>query len=248
VAAKQKKAKAGSAPPLQKKYIYWLVAGLLILFVMRGQDLWRFVQSKTQRTSSSASAAQKNSTDAKGGAASENGRALIQSVELLSRLSLEATNQLTVVRYMITANQNQKINADHELAWIPRVVAIYRDGLQSWKIRTADDQVCREGQVLKTGKFNGLRVVYLDDRSVLFCPETSANNPRPQIALPVTRIVQEEGERVLMVDKKRVCIRDHVYFAGWDFEILLIARDRFEMDVKPLDSSEGSVRLYQFVL
>jgi len=253
VAGKKKKAKAGSAPPLRKKYIYWLIAGLLILLGMRGQDLWRFVQSKTGQRSSSARTVQKESAVAKNGANGGNARALIQSVELLSRLSLEATNQLTVVRYMITATQDKKINADQELAWIPRVVAIYRDGAQSWRIRTADDteekkQGWREGDVLKTDKYNGLRVVYLDDRSVLLCPETSVNDPHPQFALPVTRIVQEGGERVLIADNKRVCSRDHIYFAGWDFEILLIARDRFEMDVRPLNSSEGNVRLYQFVL
>ena len=247
MAAKKKNAKAGSAPPLQKKYIYWLIIGILVLLIMRGQDLWRFVQSKTGHRPSPVRT-EKEAAGAKSSADGGNGRALIQSVELLSRLSLEATNQLTVVRYMITVSQDQKINADQELAWIPRVVAIYRDGAQSWKIRTADEQVCREGQVLVADKYNGLRVVYLDDRSVLLCPETSANKPLPQIAVPIARIVQEEDERVLMVDQKRVCSRDHIYFAGWDFEILLIARDRFEMDVKPLDSSDGSVRLYQFVL
>jgi len=246
MAGKKKKAKAGSAPPVQKKYIYWLIAGLFLLIWMRGQDLWRFIRSKTAQKSVPAQAVR---TAAEAGALrSDDGRALSETVELLSRLSVQCTNQLTVVRYMITATQKHKIDADQELAWIPRVVAIYRDGVQSWKIRTQNDQVCREGDLLRADKYNGLRVVYLDDRSVLLCPETSLHNPRPQIGLPVTRIVQQGGERFLMVEEKRVFSNDHIYFAGWEFEILLIGRDRFEMDVKPLNSSDGKVRLYQFVL
>jgi hypothetical protein len=248
VAVKKKKAKAGAVAPLRKKYIYWLIAGLVVLGVLRGKDLLRSVQSKAGRSASSSPVVKNDSGSRETGGVQDNGRALISSVEFLSSLSINASNQLTVVRHIITATQDNKINPDLELAWIPRVVAIYRTGSQSWQIRTADGKSWQENDRMAAAKYGGLRVVYLDDRAVLLCPESDIDRPHPAVALPVGRIVSEDGERMLMVEKQRVCTGDHIYFAGWDFEIRMIARDRFEAAVKPLDAAEGQVLIYQFVL
>jgi len=248
VAVKKKNAKAGSVPPLRKKYIYYLLFGVAVLGAMRGKDLLRMVQKQVGRSSASARVMTSDGGSASARVRSAGGQVLARAVKQLSTTSLAASNQLTVVRYIIIVTQDNRLDPDQELAWIPKVVALYRDGAQAWRFRTADDQFCLEDSVVKASRYNGLRVVYLDERSVLLCPETEHEKPYPKFALPVSCIDENNGQRVLKVEGKRVGPGDHILFAGWNFDILMIARDRFAMAVKPMGAEEGRVRLYQFVL
>lgn len=244
--AKRRQSKAGSTAPLRKAYLYWLVIGVVVLVAMRGKDLWRSLGGAVPHAKSGKAVAARQVADVT--PESRNAQqAVSRAVACLSQVSLSASNQLTVVRYLITSTQSSEISADQQLAWLPQVVAIYRDGLQNWRARTTSGRNCREGDVIPDTKVGGLRVEYVDDRLVLLCSATDAGNPHPLFALPVTKIDGNARARYLQVEGQRAFAGDHIYFSGWDFKIELIARDRFEMTVKPLNTSEGQVRMYQFV-
>lgn len=248
MAAKRKSKKAGSAPPLRKKYIYYLVFGLAVLGVVRGKDAWRTLQKKTGAAPSASRAAVSSGGDAASAENSFDGKALLRAVELLSEVSLDATNQLTVVRYVITPRQNEETDPDGVLAWIPRITAVRRVGPSEYEA-WADGQNFREGGILKCKENRALRVVYLDKNEVLLCADGDFDRPRPGVALPVDEIQVDDAGRLLMVDgSRKVYEGDHILFAGWDFEIQMIATDRFKTAVKPLGADEGLVQMFQFVL
>jgi len=248
VAAKKKNAKAGSVPPLKKKYIYYLIFGLAVLGVMRGKDIVRFLQKK-MKLSSSASSVVKTSGTANGTTGGFlDKQVLLRAVTVLSEISLDATNQLTVVSYTIAAGQNQDMNPNQKLARIPRITAVFRNGMDRWRARTIDGQVLIENETLTCQDRRLLRVVYLDEGAVLLCDEADGDRPHPQVALPVGDIQQDDVGRLLLVEGRKVYEGDHILFAGWDFKIDMIASDRVKTAVKPIGEEEGQVVLYQFIL
>ena len=238
---KRKHLKAGSVPPLRKSYLYWLVVGLVILVGTRGKDVWRIISNMQMRSKQTPLEDGVTKTAVAG-----TRLALFRAVHCLSQVSLNATNQLTVVRYLIASTQNNKISTDQQLAWLPRMVAIYRDGVDGWRARTAQGDDYREQSVFKTEK-GEFRVEYLDGHTVLLCPVKKQGLRFSPIALPVSRIDPVNGVRCLLVEKQRVYTGDHIYFASLDFEIRMIASDRFEMAVTSQGVAEERVVMYQFV-
>ena len=238
---KRKQLKTGRVAPLRKSYLYWLAVGLVILIGTRGRDIGHLIGKIPARSKQPflEAPAQTRAAEAR--------LALFQAVACLSQVSLNATNQLTVVRYLVASTQNSKISADQALAWLPRLVAIYRDGLQVWRARTALGEDCREQDVIKTTDKGEFQVEYLDDHTVLLCPVKERAGRISPVALPVSRIETVNGVRCLLVEKQRVYTGDHIYFAGLDFEIRIIASDRFEMAANLLKSSEERILMYQFV-
>jgi len=246
---KRKNKKMGSAPPLRKIYIYWLIAGLVLLVGMRHQDIRRFVQKKRGVTPSVGrlASAEKEAVS---------GRMLRDAVDCLSEVTDHAKNQLMVVRYFITQAQSDEKTAEELLAWIPTIQAVYRDYSGGWRIVTQKGVSqkpgtrpvrYRVGGVIETEK-DPLRVVYVDEHSVLLCSVLEKKGSYLAAALPITEIRKSSTETVLKVKKNRVSQGDHLLFNGWDCEVRTVARDRFEMAVKPLKAQDaGVVVMYQFV-
>ena len=243
MSSKRKYSKTGTVAPLRKSYLYWLAVGLMILGGTRGKDLWLLIGKLPAHSKQAPLAAGAQTAGADDRSST---RALLRAVDCLSQVSLNATNQLTVVRYLIASTQNSKINAEQQLAWLPRVVAIYRDGLQDWRARTDQGKDYREQAVVATGQ-GDFGVEYLDDHTVLLCPIKKPGQRITPVALPVSRIETFNGARCLLVEKQRVYTGDHIYFAGLDFEIRMIASDRFEMAANSRGVAEERVLMYQFV-
>ncbi len=246
---KQKKQKAGATPPLRKSYVYWLVAGLVLFGGMRHRDIARFFRVKGGRTSLIRVVSEKKET--------LSGQHLQDAMVSLLDVSENAKNRLMVVRYFITSTQSGEKTPEELLAWIPAVQAIYRDHSGAWRVMTKPIGTSsrqgrpvrfRVGSVIETEKDNPLRVVYVDEHSVLLCSVLESRSSFLEASLPITGICGSPCGSVLKVKRSTVMAGDHILFNGWECNIRTVARDRFEMAVKPMNTEEGgAVLMYQFV-